>query len=124
MGASCSIILIFTSLVTLFPPSLPPLSFFLSLSLYFTLSLYLLPYTSPSSLSSSSLSGMGLSVHLMYLGESSPKKLRGFLTLTSSIFIGLGKVMGQIVGIKSVPLLLKPLTLVLRLLYPLNYQLF
>ncbi|XP_020337833.1 solute carrier family 2, facilitated glucose transporter member 11 isoform X3 [Oncorhynchus kisutch] len=58
--------------------------------------------------------GMGLSVHLMYLGESSPKKLRGFLTLTSSIFIGLGKVMGQIVGIKSVPLLLNPLTLVLR----------
>ncbi|XP_035651927.1 solute carrier family 2, facilitated glucose transporter member 11-like isoform X1 [Oncorhynchus keta] len=46
--------------------------------------------------------GMGLSVHLMYLGESSPKKLRGFLTLTSSIFIGLGKVMGQIVGIKEV----------------------
>ncbi|XP_071383050.1 solute carrier family 2, facilitated glucose transporter member 11-like [Centroberyx affinis] len=45
--------------------------------------------------------GLGLSVHLMYLGESSPKKLRGFLTLTSSIFIGLGKVMGQIVGIKE-----------------------
>ncbi|XP_061788654.1 solute carrier family 2, facilitated glucose transporter member 11-like [Nerophis lumbriciformis] len=45
--------------------------------------------------------GLGLSVHLMYLGESSPKKLRGFLTLTSSIFIGLGKVMGQIIGIKE-----------------------
>ncbi|XP_063330477.1 solute carrier family 2, facilitated glucose transporter member 11-like [Pelmatolapia mariae] len=46
--------------------------------------------------------GLGLSVHLMYLGESSPKKLRGFLTLTSSIFIGLGKVVGQIIGIKEI----------------------
>ncbi|KAM7402194.1 hypothetical protein PAMP_017458 [Pampus punctatissimus] len=46
--------------------------------------------------------GLGLSVHLMYLGESSPKKLRGFLTLTSSIFIGFGKVMGQIIGIKEI----------------------
>ncbi|XP_039971462.1 solute carrier family 2, facilitated glucose transporter member 11-like [Xiphias gladius] len=45
--------------------------------------------------------GLGLSVHLMYLGESSPKKLRGVLTLTSSIFIGFGKVMGQIIGIKE-----------------------
>ncbi|XP_044206104.1 solute carrier family 2, facilitated glucose transporter member 11-like [Thunnus albacares] len=45
--------------------------------------------------------GLGLSVHLMYLGESSPKKLRGFLTLTTSIFIGFGKVMGQIIGIKE-----------------------
>ncbi|XP_030634290.1 solute carrier family 2, facilitated glucose transporter member 11-like [Chanos chanos] len=45
--------------------------------------------------------GLGLSVHLMYLGESSPKKLRGFLTLTSSIFIGLGKLMGQVVGIRE-----------------------
>ncbi|XP_069546709.1 solute carrier family 2, facilitated glucose transporter member 11-like [Brachyistius frenatus] len=46
--------------------------------------------------------GLGLSVHLMYLGESSPKKLRGFMTLTSSIFIGLGKVTGQIIGIKEI----------------------
>ncbi|XP_074527836.1 solute carrier family 2, facilitated glucose transporter member 11-like [Halichoeres trimaculatus] len=45
--------------------------------------------------------GLGLSVHLMYLGESSPKKLRGFLTLTASIFIGFGKIMGQIIGIKE-----------------------
>uniref|UniRef100_A0A672YPN7 Solute carrier family 2, facilitated glucose transporter member 5 n=1 Tax=Sphaeramia orbicularis TaxID=375764 RepID=A0A672YPN7_9TELE len=46
--------------------------------------------------------GLGLSVHLMYLGECSPKTLRGFLTLTSSMFIGFGKVMGQIIGIKEV----------------------
>uniref|UniRef100_A0A3Q2YLL5 Solute carrier family 2, facilitated glucose transporter member 5 n=1 Tax=Hippocampus comes TaxID=109280 RepID=A0A3Q2YLL5_HIPCM len=45
--------------------------------------------------------GLGLSVHLMYLGESSPKKLRGFLTLTGSMFMALGKMMGQIIGIKE-----------------------
>uniref|UniRef100_A0A3Q4C0Q1 Solute carrier family 2, facilitated glucose transporter member 5 n=1 Tax=Mola mola TaxID=94237 RepID=A0A3Q4C0Q1_MOLML len=45
--------------------------------------------------------GLGLSVHLMYLGECSPKQLRGFLTLTGSIFIGFGKVVGQIIGIKE-----------------------
>ncbi|MBN3296078.1 GTR11 protein, partial [Amia calva] len=46
--------------------------------------------------------GLGLSVHLMYLGECSPIKLRGFLTLSSAIFIGLGKVMGQICGLREV----------------------
>uniref|UniRef100_A0AAQ4QF82 Solute carrier family 2, facilitated glucose transporter member 5 n=1 Tax=Gasterosteus aculeatus aculeatus TaxID=481459 RepID=A0AAQ4QF82_GASAC len=45
--------------------------------------------------------GLGLSVHLMYLGECSPKKLRGVMTLTGSIFVGFGKVMGQIIGIKE-----------------------
>ncbi|KAJ8379848.1 hypothetical protein SKAU_G00006260 [Synaphobranchus kaupii] len=45
--------------------------------------------------------GLGLNVHLMYLGESSPKELRGFLTLTSCIFIGLGKVMGPVIGIRE-----------------------
>ncbi|XP_037535712.1 solute carrier family 2, facilitated glucose transporter member 11-like [Nematolebias whitei] len=45
--------------------------------------------------------GLGLSVQLMYLTESSPKELRGFLTLTSAIFIGLGKVVSQIIGIKE-----------------------
>ncbi|XP_076599487.1 solute carrier family 2, facilitated glucose transporter member 11-like [Chaetodon auriga] len=45
--------------------------------------------------------GLSLSVHLMYIGESSPKKLRGFLTLTTSIFTGFGKVLGQIIGIKE-----------------------
>ncbi|XP_051931442.1 solute carrier family 2, facilitated glucose transporter member 11-like isoform X2 [Hippocampus zosterae] len=46
--------------------------------------------------------GLGLSVHLMYLGESSPKKLRGFLTLTLPMFMALGKMMGQIIGIKEI----------------------
>lgn len=52
------------------------------------------------SLSSRSLPGLGLNVHLLYLGESSPRKLRGFLILTVSIFLGLGKATGQILGIK------------------------
>ncbi|XP_054640186.1 solute carrier family 2, facilitated glucose transporter member 11-like [Dunckerocampus dactyliophorus] len=46
--------------------------------------------------------GLGVSVHLMYLGESSPKELRGVMTLTSSMFIAFGKVMGQIIGIKEI----------------------
>ncbi|XP_046882508.1 solute carrier family 2, facilitated glucose transporter member 11-like [Hypomesus transpacificus] len=45
--------------------------------------------------------GLGLSVNLMYLGESSPKKMRGFMSLTCSIFIGLGKIIGQILGIRE-----------------------
>lgn len=44
--------------------------------------------------------GLGVNAHLMYVGECSPKNLRGLLTLTPSIFIGLGKVVGQIIGIK------------------------
>ncbi|XP_064153766.1 solute carrier family 2, facilitated glucose transporter member 11-like isoform X1 [Anguilla rostrata] len=45
--------------------------------------------------------GLGLNVHLMYLGESAPKKLRGFLTLTSSIFIALGKIISPVIGIRE-----------------------
>ncbi|XP_075893472.1 solute carrier family 2, facilitated glucose transporter member 5-like isoform X2 [Nelusetta ayraudi] len=45
--------------------------------------------------------GLGVNAHLMYVGECSPKNLRGLLTLTPSIFIGLGKVVGQIIGIKE-----------------------
>ncbi|XP_077385429.1 solute carrier family 2, facilitated glucose transporter member 11-like [Festucalex cinctus] len=45
--------------------------------------------------------GLGLCVQLMYLAESSPKTLRGFLTLTAVIFIALGKMTGQIIGIKE-----------------------
>ncbi|XP_063072313.1 solute carrier family 2, facilitated glucose transporter member 5-like [Engraulis encrasicolus] len=46
--------------------------------------------------------GMGINLHLMYLSEISPKRLRGFLTLTSSIFLSLGKLLGQILGISDV----------------------
>ncbi|XP_068598178.1 solute carrier family 2, facilitated glucose transporter member 11-like [Brachionichthys hirsutus] len=46
--------------------------------------------------------GVGLNVHLMYIGECSPNKLRGFLTSTVSIFAVFGKVFGQIIGIKEI----------------------
>lgn len=46
--------------------------------------------------------GLGLSVHLMYIGESSPKAFRGLMALTGSIFIAFGKVVGQIIGIKEI----------------------
>ncbi|XP_010744650.2 solute carrier family 2, facilitated glucose transporter member 11 [Larimichthys crocea] len=46
--------------------------------------------------------GLGVSVQVMYLAETSPKNLRGFLTLTSSIFISFGKVVGQIIAIKEI----------------------
>ncbi|XP_068172244.1 solute carrier family 2, facilitated glucose transporter member 11-like [Antennarius striatus] len=45
--------------------------------------------------------GLGLNVHLMYIGECSPNKLRGLLAFTVSVFVGFGKVFGQIVGFKE-----------------------
>ncbi|XP_041083140.1 solute carrier family 2, facilitated glucose transporter member 11-like isoform X2 [Polyodon spathula] len=45
--------------------------------------------------------GIGLNVHLMYLVESSPRELRGFMSLSSCVFIGLGKCLGQIFGLKE-----------------------
>ncbi|KAJ8263130.1 hypothetical protein COCON_G00155870 [Conger conger] len=45
--------------------------------------------------------GLGLNVHLMYIGESSPKKLRGFLTLTTAIFSALGKVIAPVIGTRE-----------------------
>ncbi|XP_058850627.1 solute carrier family 2, facilitated glucose transporter member 11-like, partial [Acipenser ruthenus] len=45
--------------------------------------------------------GIGLNVHLMYLVESSPAELRGFMSLSSCVFIGLGKCLGQVFGLKE-----------------------
>ncbi|MEQ2309069.1 hypothetical protein AMECASPLE_034869 [Ameca splendens] len=46
--------------------------------------------------------GLGLSLHLMYLGEISPRKIRGQVTLTSSIFVSLGKLSGQLFGLSEI----------------------
>ncbi|XP_068598177.1 solute carrier family 2, facilitated glucose transporter member 11-like [Brachionichthys hirsutus] len=46
--------------------------------------------------------GLGLNVHLMYIGECSPNKLRGFFAFTVSILYGCGKVFGQIVGLREI----------------------
>uniref|UniRef100_A0A4W5M775 Major facilitator superfamily (MFS) profile domain-containing protein n=1 Tax=Hucho hucho TaxID=62062 RepID=A0A4W5M775_9TELE len=62
------------------------------------------------------LHGKLIAIHLITLQDilDSPKMLRGFLTLTSSIFIGFRKVMVRL----SVPLLLNHLTRVLWSVYP------
>lgn len=41
-----------------------------------------------------------MSIHLMYLGEISPRKLRGIVTLTSATFTSLGKLSGQFFGLR------------------------
>ncbi|KAF3689562.1 Solute carrier family 2, facilitated glucose transporter member 9 Glucose transporter type 9 [Channa argus] len=46
--------------------------------------------------------GVGLSIHLMYLGEISPKKIRGIVTLTSATFMSFGKLSGQFFGLSEI----------------------
>ncbi|XP_072921483.1 solute carrier family 2, facilitated glucose transporter member 11-like isoform X1 [Hemitrygon akajei] len=46
--------------------------------------------------------GYGMNIHCMYLMECSPKKLRGLVTITTAIFISLGKCLGQIVGLREI----------------------
>ncbi|KAM4707283.1 solute carrier family 2, facilitated glucose transporter member 11-like [Discoglossus pictus] len=46
-------------------------------------------------------SGLGLNIHAHYVGESAPRKLRGFLNATGPLFITLGKLCGQIVGLRE-----------------------
>ncbi|XP_042259779.1 solute carrier family 2 member 9, like 1 [Thunnus maccoyii] len=46
--------------------------------------------------------GLGMSIHLMYLGEISPRKIRGVVTLTSSTFASLGKLSGQFFGLSEI----------------------
>lgn len=45
------------------------------------------------------LAGVGLSNHLMYIGESSPRKIRGRVTLTVATFLSFGKLSGQFFGL-------------------------
>uniref|UniRef100_A0A4W5KVU2 Solute carrier family 2 member 9, like 1 n=1 Tax=Hucho hucho TaxID=62062 RepID=A0A4W5KVU2_9TELE len=46
--------------------------------------------------------GLGANIHAIYLGESSPKKIRGMVTLTSATFISIGKLSGQFVGLREI----------------------
>ncbi|NP_001159589.1 solute carrier family 2 member 9, like 1 isoform X1 [Danio rerio] len=48
------------------------------------------------------IAGLGLNVHSIYLGESSPKKIRGVVLLTSAIFLALGKLSGQFAGLREI----------------------
>ncbi|AWP03237.1 Solute carrier family 2 facilitated glucose transporter member 11' [Scophthalmus maximus] len=46
--------------------------------------------------------GLGLSIHVMYLGEISPRKIRGIVTFTSGTFLSLGKLSGQFFGLSEI----------------------
>ncbi|XP_070705634.1 solute carrier family 2 member 9, like 1 [Pempheris klunzingeri] len=46
--------------------------------------------------------GVGTSIHVMYLGEISPRTLRGVVTLTSATFASLGKLSGQFFGLSEI----------------------
>lgn len=44
--------------------------------------------------------GFSLNIHPQYVGEISPKKLRGFTNSTVAVFLTLGKLAGQVVGLR------------------------
>ncbi|XP_068172241.1 solute carrier family 2 member 9, like 1 [Antennarius striatus] len=46
--------------------------------------------------------GMAQTIHLMYLGEISPLRLRGIVTITSTTFTSLGKLSGQVFGLSEI----------------------
>ncbi|XP_061788638.1 solute carrier family 2 member 9, like 1 [Nerophis lumbriciformis] len=46
--------------------------------------------------------GLGVSIHLIYLGEISPRQLRGVVTMTSATFGSLGKLSAQLLGLSEI----------------------
>ncbi|XP_076012900.1 solute carrier family 2 member 9, like 1 [Genypterus blacodes] len=46
--------------------------------------------------------GMGMGLHLMYLGEISPQKIRGKVTLTLATFTSFGKLLGRFFGLSEI----------------------
>uniref|UniRef100_A0A8B9Q8H6 Major facilitator superfamily (MFS) profile domain-containing protein n=1 Tax=Apteryx owenii TaxID=8824 RepID=A0A8B9Q8H6_APTOW len=44
--------------------------------------------------------GIHMNAHVQYAGEISPKKLRGFVNVTSSVFLALGKTVARILGLR------------------------
>ncbi|KAJ7309687.1 hypothetical protein JRQ81_007747 [Phrynocephalus forsythii] len=46
--------------------------------------------------------GFAFNIHPQYVGEISPKKLRGFTNATVAVFLTLGKVSGQVVGLGEI----------------------
>ncbi|XP_065098188.1 solute carrier family 2 member 9, like 1 [Paramisgurnus dabryanus] len=47
-------------------------------------------------------SGLGGNIHALYLGESSPKKIRGMVTLTAATSLAIGKLSGQFAGLREI----------------------
>ncbi|KAK3512935.1 hypothetical protein QTP70_030617 [Hemibagrus guttatus] len=48
------------------------------------------------------ISGLSGNIHSIYLGESSPKNIRGAVSVTMATFRSLGKLVGQIVGLSEI----------------------
>ncbi|XP_019362446.1 PREDICTED: solute carrier family 2, facilitated glucose transporter member 11-like isoform X1 [Gavialis gangeticus] len=46
--------------------------------------------------------GLGLNIHLMYVGECAPKKLRGVTAITASTAIAIGKFVGFAIGLEEI----------------------
>ncbi|KAM8960714.1 solute carrier family 2, facilitated glucose transporter member 11-like [Pelodytes ibericus] len=46
-------------------------------------------------------SGLGINIHAQFAGEIAPRKLRGFINTTGPMFVTLGKLCGQIVGLRE-----------------------
>ncbi|XP_053326647.1 solute carrier family 2, facilitated glucose transporter member 11-like [Spea bombifrons] len=46
-------------------------------------------------------SGLGINVHAQFAGDIAPRKLRGFINATGPLFVTLGKLFGQIVGLRE-----------------------
>ncbi|XP_068013235.1 solute carrier family 2, facilitated glucose transporter member 11-like isoform X2 [Melanerpes formicivorus] len=47
-------------------------------------------------------SGFSLNIHPQYVGEISPKRLRGFTNSTVAVFLTLGKLTGQVIGLREI----------------------
>ncbi|XP_017306280.1 solute carrier family 2 member 9, like 1 [Ictalurus punctatus] len=47
-------------------------------------------------------SGLCGNIHVIYLGESAPKKIRGTVTVTVGTFLGIGKLTGQMAGLSEI----------------------
>ncbi|CAN8193170.1 unnamed protein product [Coccothraustes coccothraustes] len=45
--------------------------------------------------------GIHMNAHVQYAGEISPKKLRGFMNVTSTVFLALGKTLARILGLRE-----------------------
>nr|XP_033810932.1 solute carrier family 2, facilitated glucose transporter member 11-like [Geotrypetes seraphini] len=46
-------------------------------------------------------SGLGLNVHMIYAGECAPQQLRGLITITSALFIAIGKCVGLLLSLSE-----------------------
>uniref|UniRef100_A0A8C3KBJ1 Major facilitator superfamily (MFS) profile domain-containing protein n=1 Tax=Calidris pygmaea TaxID=425635 RepID=A0A8C3KBJ1_9CHAR len=44
--------------------------------------------------------GINMNAHVQYAGEISPKKLRGFVNVTTSVFLALGKAVARVLGLR------------------------